>query len=80
MATCQNELITSHAVSFYNLFLPAFLVLISRGIVCQRHWRRLATEYAGVDKLPDYLQSDTKTWKKSTFHDSGHYWILFYFI
>ena len=32
--------------------LPAFVVLISREIVRQRRWRRLATEDAGVDKLP----------------------------
>ena len=31
---------------------------------------RLATEYAGVDKLPDYLRSDTRD---VTFLDSGHY-------
>ena len=30
--------------------LPAFIVLLSREIVCQRRWRRLATEYTGVDK------------------------------
>ena len=40
--------------------LPAFVVLISREIVRQRRWRRLATEDAGVEKLPDYLRSDTK--------------------
>ena len=44
-------------------------------IVCQR--RCLATEYAGVDKLPDYLWSDTKRReseaKKSTFLDNGNY-------
>ena len=38
--------------------------MISREIVHQRHWRRLATEYAGVDELPDYLRSDTKDVKK----------------
>ena len=46
--------------------LPAFVVL-SVEIVRQSH---LATEYAGVDKLPDYLRSDTKD---MTFLDSGHY-------
>ena len=35
--------------------LPAFVVLISREIISQRRWRCLATEDAGVDKLPDYL-------------------------
>jgi hypothetical protein len=34
--------------------------LISREIVCQRRLRRIATEYAGAVKLPDYLRSDTK--------------------
>ena len=29
--------------------LPAFVVLIGREIVCQRRWRRLATEDAGVE-------------------------------
>ena len=44
--------ITSNGVSFQNL-LPAFVVLISREKVSQRRWRRLATEDAGVDDLPD---------------------------
>ena len=35
--------------------------------------RRLATEYPGVEKLPDYLRSDTRDVKKSTFLDNGHY-------
>ena len=35
-------------------------MLISSEIVRQRRWRRLATEDAGVEKLPDYLKSDTK--------------------
>ena len=64
----------NNGVSFYILFVtPAFVVLISKEIVCQRLWRRLATEYAGLDKLPDYLGSDTKEAKKSTFLDSAHY-------
>ena len=45
----------------------------SREIVRQRRWRRLVTEPAGVDKLVDYLWSDTKDVKNSTFLDSGHY-------
>ena len=61
-ATFQKEKITSHGVSLYNL--SAFVVFIRREIVGQR--RRLATEYAGVDKLPDFLRSDTKDGKKST--------------
>ena len=59
--------------------LPAFVVLISREIVRQRRWRRLATEDAGVEKLPDYLRSDTKDviiGKKSfVFHDSGQLYL-----
>jgi hypothetical protein len=39
--------------------LPAFVVLISREIVRQRRWSRLATEDAWVDKLTDYLRSCT---------------------
>ena len=50
-------------------------MLISSEIVRQRRWRRLATEDAGVEKLPDYLGSDTKDviiGKKSfVFLDSG---------
>ena len=42
--------------------LPAFVVLISREIV-----GRLVTDYAGVDKLPDYLRSDTKDANQSHF-------------
>ena len=53
--------------------LPAFVVLISREIVCQRRSRHLATEDAGVDKLPDYLRSSLTEKNKSTFLDSGHY-------
>ena len=49
------------------ILLPAFVVSISREIV------RLATEYAGVDKLPEYLRSVMKVGKKSTYLDSGHY-------
>ena len=56
--------------------LPAFIVLNSREIVCQRGWRPLATEYAGVDKLADNLQSDTKDSKKNTFLDSGQLYYL----
>ena len=42
-------------------------------MVRQRRWRRLATEYAGVDndKLPDYLRSDTKDGNEFTFLDIG---------
>ena len=69
-ATCQKEKITSHGVSLYNL--SAFVVFIRKEIVGQR--RRLATEYAGVDKLPDFLWSVTiETQKKFTFLDSGRY-------
>ena len=35
-------------------------MFISREIVCQRHWHRLATRHAGVAKLPDYLRIDKK--------------------
>ena len=35
----------------------------------------LATEYAGVDKLPDYLPSDMKDGKKYTFLDSGQLYL-----
>ena len=45
------------------LQLP-FVMLISREIVCQRRWRRLATGHAGVDKLPDYSQSVKKDTNK----------------
>ena len=58
MATCRNEKITSHGVYFDNLFVT--VVLISRETVRQRRWCRLATEYAGVYKLPDYLRSDMR--------------------
>ena len=51
------ELDTVCLFTIYSL--PAFVVLISREIVRQRRWRRLATEDAGVDKLPDYLGIDT---------------------
>ena len=54
---------------FTIYLLPIFVVLISREIVRQRRCH-LAIEYAGVDKLPDYLRSDTKD---VTFLDSGHY-------
>ena len=43
----------------FTVYLLPFIVLISRELL-QRRWLRLATEYAGVDKLPDYLRSDTK--------------------
>ena len=67
MATCQNE--KNNFTQCVFLQLP-FIVLISTEIVRQRRWRRLATEQAGVDKLPDYLWSDTRDVKKL---DSGHY-------
>ena len=57
-------------MSFYNLFV-ASIRSVDQQRVCQRRWRRLATEYAGVDELPDNLQSGTKDGKKSTFLDSG---------
>ena len=41
------------------MYLLSFVALISREIVCQSRWRRLATEYVGVDKLWDNLRSDT---------------------
>ena len=47
-------------MSFYNLFVTGFVVLIRREIVRQRRWRHIATADAGVDKLPDYLRSGTK--------------------
>ena len=50
-----------------ELFELLFVVLISREIVRQRRWRRLTTEPAGVDKLPDYLWSDTKAVTKKHF-------------
>ena len=37
----------------FPMYLLSFVALISREIVCQSLWRRLTTEYAGVDKLPD---------------------------
>ena len=46
-------------ILFTIYLLPAFVVLFNREIVSQRRWCRLATEDAGVDKLPDYLRSDT---------------------
>ena len=62
-----------HMVCLYTIYsLPAFVVLISSEIVRQR--RCLATEDAGVEKLPDYLRSDTKDIigiKSFVFHDSG---------
>jgi hypothetical protein len=68
-ATCQNKKNISHGVSFYNWL----------EIVCQSCWRRLPTEDAGVDKLPDYLRSDTKDvirGKKSfVFLDSGQLYL-----
>ena len=36
------------------------LYIIPPKKIRQRCWRRLATKYAGVDKLPDYLRSDMK--------------------
>ena len=62
MATCQND----------NCLLPAFVVLNSRGILCQRRWRHLATIYTGSDKLLDHLRSDTK--------DMNHAWIMMHTI
>ena len=56
----QNEKIWLHISCLFTIYLLPSIVLISRDIVCQRRWRRLATEYAGVDKLLDHLQSDTK--------------------
>ena len=43
-------------VSFYNFFV------IIRSVDQQRNSppKTLATEYAGVDKLPDYLRNDTR--------------------
>ena len=46
---------------FLQIYLLPFVVLISRELVCQRRWRILATEYAGVDILLDYLPSETVT-------------------
>ena len=67
-----------HMVWLVTIYLlPSFVVLISREIVRQRRWRRLATEDAGVEKLPDLLRSDTKDviiGKKSfVFLDSGQF-------
>ena len=56
--------------------MRCLLFIMSMGLAAcnrQRRWCRLATGYAGVDKLPDYLRSDTKDGKKSTFLDSGHF-------
>ena len=56
----DNENNTSQGVYFYNLFVTILSVYQCREIVRQRCWRLLATEYAGVDKLPNCLHSDTK--------------------
>ena len=53
----QNEKIWLHISCLFTIYLLPSIVLISRDIVCQRRWRRLATEYAGVDKLLDHLHS-----------------------
>ena len=67
-----------HMVWLVTIYLlPSFVVLISREIVRQRRWCRLATEDAGVEKLPDLLRSDTKDviiGKRSfVFLDSGQF-------
>ena len=64
----DGELYTSkkllHTVCLFTIYLlPAIVVLISREI----RWRRLATEVAGVDKLPDYLWSERYKKKKINF-------------
>ena len=73
-ATCQNEKITSHSVSFYN-----FTNLFGE-IVHPRRWRRLATGYAGVDsgdstgilvKWYDRRESKAKTF----LNDVNYYYI-----
>ena len=54
-STCHNEKNTSRDVSFHNLFVTSI-----RSVDQPKTLQRLATKYAGVDKLPDYLRSDTK--------------------
>ena len=72
-ATCKNEKYL-HTVCLFTIYLlPSAEKLSTKEIVRQRRWRCLATEYAEVDELPDYLHSDTKDVNQSTFLDSGHY-------
>ena len=47
-------------VCLFTIYLWPFVVLISRENDRQKSRHRLATEYAGVDKLLDYLWSATK--------------------
>ena len=54
----KTQKITYNLLTIY--LLPAFVVLISREVVRQRRRHRLATDYVGVDKFPDYLQSSDK--------------------
>ena len=48
-ATWQNKK-KLHTVCLFTINVLPFAVLISREIIWQRRWRRLATEYAGGDK------------------------------
>ena len=45
---------------FYNLFVTIRSVDQQRNSLPKTRIRRLATECARVDKLPDYLESETK--------------------
>ena len=62
-----------HKVFIFTIYLLQFLVLISREIVSQRHWCRLATENAGVDTC----RGIRKMWmrKKIHFLDSGKFFL-----
>ena len=57
IATCQNEKITSHGVSFYNL-------LISREIVCQIRWQ-IQPNALGLTNYRTICGVIWKTWKKT---------------
>ena len=61
-ATSQNEKITSHVVSFYNLLRVSI-----RSVDQPKTLTSLSNRvgYTGVDELPDYLRSDTEDVKKS---------------
>ena len=53
---------------------PAAVVFISTETVRQGRGRRLATEYAGGDEVPDFLRSDMRDVEKNPrFLDSGRY-------
>ena len=61
---------------FTIYLLPAFVVF-SREIVHQRHWCRLATKSAGVDKLPDKAHESERSVPQHWEEPCNIYTVLF---